>query len=486
MCGRVLTTLLLALVLLPHASGTASPDGAATVLLDDEITTVNESPPIGDLSPSDPDPDEDESSSDHDDSSGQDSSPGEDASSANGSPDRDDSSDDVPTGASLSTDPIAATPLRSTGAIVIRTPLDGMVSGLFGGGLISRPSTEGLEEKLVDVPEGPTGGIIGGTGVPKAVTDLERMFHTPTKSNSAIDMNGPDIVDELFIPENRVYSSIEEDEVTPDSIDEPIEQSFEGTLYREAIPAREQVATQPERPDETTHDKAQPLPNDPPATSDSRTVTVPVRVPIVIAVAVAAAAAASLWVLWYRASAIAAALFTRISRAAATRQPVRRRILDLMAGRPGWNPTELMQETGLAEGTIRYHLRVLQRHGLVAVEKSAGKLYYFVTESNGMSLPAQALALLQSQQNRLIAKAIYCQPGINQGAIAERLGRSQSQIHARLGRLEKAQLVSRTRQGRCIVYEATPLLAKALNHLENPSQAVPLPHAPAEASRIAG
>jgi predicted transcriptional regulator len=102
-------------------------------------------------------------------------------------------------------------------------------------------------------------------------------------------------------------------------------------------------------------------------------------------------------------------------------------------------------------GTIRYHLRILEREGLVVSEKVDGKRRYYPV---GTSPDALQIAL-ESDGTRSILEALADRPDTVTG-LAERIDRHPSTVTHHLDRLEDDGLVVREQDGRSVSNRLTP------------------------------
>lgn len=102
-------------------------------------------------------------------------------------------------------------------------------------------------------------------------------------------------------------------------------------------------------------------------------------------------------------------------------------------------------------GTVRYHLKILERRGLVTSEKRWGRRRFFP-----VGKPPDPLTLaLESASTRTILEALSESPDSVSG-LAERVDRDPSTVSHHLSRLEDDGLVERERDGRAVTTRLTP------------------------------
>jgi DNA-binding MarR family transcriptional regulator len=102
-------------------------------------------------------------------------------------------------------------------------------------------------------------------------------------------------------------------------------------------------------------------------------------------------------------------------------------------------------------GTIRYHLKILEREGLVVSEKVNAKRRYYPV---GTSPNALQIAL-ESDATRSVLEALAEDPDSVTG-LADRIDRHPSTVTHHLDRLEEDGLVERERDGRAVTARLTP------------------------------
>lgn len=100
-------------------------------------------------------------------------------------------------------------------------------------------------------------------------------------------------------------------------------------------------------------------------------------------------------------------------------QPMRRRLVDLIASRPGIHASELCREAGEPWGTVQYHLSLLHKGELVRAVEAGRERRFFPA---GMD-PARArlLALLNQGRRPEVAQYIRAHPGTRQVDVCDAL-----------------------------------------------------------------
>ena len=184
------------------------------------------------------------------------------------------------------------------------------------------------------------------------------------------------------------------------------------------------------------------------------------RTTLAFALALAALAALALlgprWVDVGASLPVLAPLFTRMSLDQALEHPRRRRIFDYVRHHPGANFREVGRNTGIAAGTVRHHLNVLARSGIIVEHQHASTVRLFENIDAFRDCWADQVILREPALAELY-EWLHANPASPQrgalDAMRER-GWSRSTTQHRLGRLVDAGLVGIKLQGRLKLYTA--------------------------------
>lgn len=174
-------------------------------------------------------------------------------------------------------------------------------------------------------------------------------------------------------------------------------------------------------------------------------------------VAVAAAASAAAPALpfgWERLRrfALVAALYTRIARERLLDHGSRDLLLSTIRERPGLAVADLAKATGTPRNTVTYHLRVLEREGLVSSTRNGRNRLFFAPGSLEKRSSADALAALRHETSRAIAVEVGVQPGLDQQTLCQKFGLQPSLAHWHADRLVTSGIVEKRREGRRVRY----------------------------------
>lgn len=129
---------------------------------------------------------------------------------------------------------------------------------------------------------------------------------------------------------------------------------------------------------------------------------------------------------------------------------------------PGINLSAVVEETGLAESTARYHLRVLEHESLVEAAKVRGRRRY-VPQAGG---DVELVAALEEEATKEVLETLLEEEPATGTALADALDRDKSTVSHHLSRLSEAGLVEREPDGPALMNSLRPDVRQALEPVE--------------------
>lgn len=140
-------------------------------------------------------------------------------------------------------------------------------------------------------------------------------------------------------------------------------------------------------------------------------------------------------------------LYTRLDRDDVVQQENRWQIIGFIKGKPGTTYGEIKRKIGIGNGTLAYHLKVLEREELVK-SKNHGryKCFYPIEER----IPDEEFRLSNIQ--KLILDTIRANPGIPQKKIIQATGNTQQAVSYHLNILIRENLIKKKKKGRIMKY----------------------------------
>lgn len=124
-------------------------------------------------------------------------------------------------------------------------------------------------------------------------------------------------------------------------------------------------------------------------------------------------------------------------------QPLRRRLLDLIAQQPGIHASQLCRTSGEPWGTVQYHLSLLHKGEMVTSVEAGRERRFFPSEVDPHR--AHLLALLHQGRRSEIASFIRDHPGSRQVDICEALGVSRKTFRSSVEPMVEEGLVHERR-----------------------------------------
>lgn len=142
--------------------------------------------------------------------------------------------------------------------------------------------------------------------------------------------------------------------------------------------------------------------------------------------------------------------------------PVRREIYRMICEKPGTYFLEIASELATPPGTLSWHLRTLQKSGLIGSFKYGGKLVYYPKVLRDEEAE-KAFFTLRSPTAKKIFQYIVNNPGCHQREIAKSLEVHHDTVRWHVGRMVETGLVNAERDGRRVRYRLGPTGKKLLD-----------------------
>lgn len=131
--------------------------------------------------------------------------------------------------------------------------------------------------------------------------------------------------------------------------------------------------------------------------------------------------------------------------------PLRREIYQLVCETPGAYFYEIVSELAKPQGTLSWHLRMLEKDGLIRSTKFGGKRLYFPKMLRSESAE-KAYVILKNETAAGIFDYVINNPGCYQTEIAEAMDVHHDTVRHHISRLARAKLVEIIRDGRTVKY----------------------------------
>jgi len=132
----------------------------------------------------------------------------------------------------------------------------------------------------------------------------------------------------------------------------------------------------------------------------------------------------------------------------------RRAIYQRIADTPGVHFRALLDELESAQGTLQYHLRWLADEGLVDVSED-GKYTRYYPAAEFTDAEQTVMNALRREYSRRILAHLLTDGPLSTTELSDRLEKAQSTVSWHLSKLAEADLVTKERDGRSVVYEVS-------------------------------
>lgn len=134
---------------------------------------------------------------------------------------------------------------------------------------------------------------------------------------------------------------------------------------------------------------------------------------------------------------------------------VRKKIYDIVEESPGLHFREIQRRSGLAVGSLQYHLDYLQKHHILRTQAEGKFVRYYsvrgtqVNESTDPGMLGQkTMAFLRHESTRKVILFLLKEKRANNERIAEEIGLSPSTTSWHLDKLVENGVLARAREGR--------------------------------------
>ena len=131
----------------------------------------------------------------------------------------------------------------------------------------------------------------------------------------------------------------------------------------------------------------------------------------------------------------------------------RKNIYDTICKYPGIHMRELQRKTGLATGSLDYHLHFLHKNGLIRLEKSARFTRYYNSLQAFSDQEKRIISVLRQDTLRHIILFLLEKNKASATDISVACSLQPSNLSGHLKTLEENDVISHRKKGRCRIYE---------------------------------
>ncbi|MGA9141168.1 MAG: winged helix-turn-helix transcriptional regulator [Methanocella sp.] len=156
-------------------------------------------------------------------------------------------------------------------------------------------------------------------------------------------------------------------------------------------------------------------------------------------------------------------VFGRIENVLANRN--RNRIFNYVQMNPGCTPAEITARQQMKNGTVKYHVQMLEAEGMIVLRRM-GKFTRLFKSASGSDMDKAAISYMRNETSRNLLQAIMEHPGITNSNLAEQFQLDKSSIHWHVERFLKDRMIRFEQDGKYKRYyvseEAKGVLAKSI------------------------
>ncbi|WP_067049482.1 winged helix-turn-helix transcriptional regulator [Methanofollis ethanolicus] len=154
--------------------------------------------------------------------------------------------------------------------------------------------------------------------------------------------------------------------------------------------------------------------------------------------------------------------FHRVTRQTILDHKERRELYELIRGNPGISLSTLREKTGLNDGTARYHLGLLNLHGMIVCRSYHGSRYYYARNKDYGRMEAALLTYLHTENARVILDLLSRDDDLSHHDLMAATGTASPTISWQMKRLIADGVVASYREEKKTKYLLTPAAVEAL------------------------
>lgn len=159
--------------------------------------------------------------------------------------------------------------------------------------------------------------------------------------------------------------------------------------------------------------------------------------------------------------------FKRIGRSNTFDNLNREKLYGFIKSCPGTYFSEIIKDTGLNRGTVRYHLDILETQDMIESYKVKGKIRYFLNGSTYEKKDKVVIAALRNDMDRRIILEILNGRCITHGMLVEKFGVSAPTISWHIRHLKEQGIVQADREDSHITYSIDSNYLKSMQKYVN-------------------
>lgn len=144
-------------------------------------------------------------------------------------------------------------------------------------------------------------------------------------------------------------------------------------------------------------------------------------------------------------------------------------IFNYVIGNPGCTPSEISSRQKMNNGTVKYHVRMLEAQGMIIFRRMGKYVRLFNSPKANSELEKTVMVYTKNETSRNILCAILDEPGVTNRKLSDMFSLDKSSIHWHLERFINARLVKFEQDGRNKKYFLEPEVAGVLEEKQTPA-----------------
>ena len=145
----------------------------------------------------------------------------------------------------------------------------------------------------------------------------------------------------------------------------------------------------------------------------------------------------------------------------------RKDIFDYVLGHPGCTPAEITLTQNMKNGTVKYHIQMLESQGKIILKRMGKYTRLFNTSHANSDLEKTVFSYTKNETSKNLLCAIMEEPGVTNQRLSERFSLDKSSVHWHMERFLHDNLVKYEQDGRYKKYFLEPSVSKLLVNLNN-------------------
>ncbi len=142
-------------------------------------------------------------------------------------------------------------------------------------------------------------------------------------------------------------------------------------------------------------------------------------------------------------------------------------IFNYVISNPGCTQSEISLKQNMKNGTVKYHVQMLENEGKIILRRMGKFTRLFNTSRANSELEKTVLAYTKNETSKNLLCAIVDEPGVTNQKLSERFRLDKSSVHWHMERFLNDNLVRFEQDGRFKKYFIEPGVDKALIEVHN-------------------